>query len=393
MPESESRLTLDRRSLFERVWSSPMRTVAAELGLSDVGLAKACRRMQIPVPGRGYWAKAAAGRKGKRPSLKPLLTTDNKTQRELVVDLRERDRAAAKLAGPIGKQAVFEADPRNRIVVKANLRGAHPLVTAFSKAVAEAGAKSGEYVSTGRADTLDVHVTKELLPRALRVMDALLRAFETRGWPVRIARAEQRHWVVRVADRDVPFGIREPWKKIRNEPAIPRRIGRGEMYTPYQPVFRDEPAGRLSLVIRNGWGSGVHRSIDERAGPPVEERLNAFVLLIATEGYRQAEAARLREERELERIEAAERYHAEERRKAAAKAKVNELVEDATSWRLAMDLRAYQAAVAARADEVLPLGSADPDVVAWLKWVSEVVEARDPLCRELPVWRARSDSV
>jgi hypothetical protein len=41
---------LTREALYELVWAEPMRTVAQGFGLSDVGLAKKCRRMNIPVP-------------------------------------------------------------------------------------------------------------------------------------------------------------------------------------------------------------------------------------------------------------------------------------------------------------------------------------------------------
>ena len=39
-----------------------MRILAKEFGISDVGLAKVCRKLGVPVPGRGYWAKKVAGR-------------------------------------------------------------------------------------------------------------------------------------------------------------------------------------------------------------------------------------------------------------------------------------------------------------------------------------------
>ena len=38
-----------------------MTTLAKEYGFSDVGLAKICRRHQVPLPPTGYWAKQAAG--------------------------------------------------------------------------------------------------------------------------------------------------------------------------------------------------------------------------------------------------------------------------------------------------------------------------------------------
>lgn len=67
-----SYLRLDRPALFERVWSTPVEKLAREWGLSGRGLAKACRRLQVPVPPRGYWAKVAAGQHVRRPRLARL---------------------------------------------------------------------------------------------------------------------------------------------------------------------------------------------------------------------------------------------------------------------------------------------------------------------------------
>jgi hypothetical protein len=60
----------DREKLYEQVWSQPIRKLAPEYGVSDVALAKTCRKLQIPRPGRGYWAKLTAGQRvGRRPPL------------------------------------------------------------------------------------------------------------------------------------------------------------------------------------------------------------------------------------------------------------------------------------------------------------------------------------
>jgi hypothetical protein len=50
----------DREELYEKAWKMPMRILAKEYGVSDVALAKTCRKLLVPVPGRGYWAKKAA---------------------------------------------------------------------------------------------------------------------------------------------------------------------------------------------------------------------------------------------------------------------------------------------------------------------------------------------
>lgn len=63
---------LDRQKLFGRVWTVPVETLATEWGLSGRGLAKACKRLRIPVPPRGYWARVAAGQRPSRPRLPAL---------------------------------------------------------------------------------------------------------------------------------------------------------------------------------------------------------------------------------------------------------------------------------------------------------------------------------
>jgi hypothetical protein len=64
-------LQLTREQLYEKVWSAPTIQVAAELGISDVALAKRCKKMNVPKPSLGYWAKVAAGQKPDKTPLPP----------------------------------------------------------------------------------------------------------------------------------------------------------------------------------------------------------------------------------------------------------------------------------------------------------------------------------
>jgi len=48
-----------------------MRTLAAEYGASDAGLAKACERHRIPCPPRGYWSEKQHGKPIRRLPLPP----------------------------------------------------------------------------------------------------------------------------------------------------------------------------------------------------------------------------------------------------------------------------------------------------------------------------------
>jgi hypothetical protein len=63
--------TFTREALYKLVWSEPTRTLSKRFGISDVGLAKACKRADVPTPDRGYWARVAAGQECRRTPLPP----------------------------------------------------------------------------------------------------------------------------------------------------------------------------------------------------------------------------------------------------------------------------------------------------------------------------------
>ena len=65
------RIVYTRKELFDQVWAEPVMHVAKRIGISDVALAKVCRGMDIPLPGRGHWARKAAGNAPSKPTLGP----------------------------------------------------------------------------------------------------------------------------------------------------------------------------------------------------------------------------------------------------------------------------------------------------------------------------------
>ncbi len=52
-----------RNELYDQVWKEPMSSLARRYNISDVGLAKVCRKLNVPIPPRGYWAKVQSGQK------------------------------------------------------------------------------------------------------------------------------------------------------------------------------------------------------------------------------------------------------------------------------------------------------------------------------------------
>ena len=106
-------IILTRRELYDLVWSKPLRDVAADLGISDVGLAKVCERHRVPRPEQGYWNKIHAGKLAKRSvfvdvddvhlnrvEINGALTQLPEPVRAQIENSRAKRKAAAASAGP-----------------------------------------------------------------------------------------------------------------------------------------------------------------------------------------------------------------------------------------------------------------------------------------------------
>jgi hypothetical protein len=58
--------TWDREGLYAEIWEQPLVKLAPKYGISAVALGKVCRKLQIPLPGRGCWVKKEFGKPVKR---------------------------------------------------------------------------------------------------------------------------------------------------------------------------------------------------------------------------------------------------------------------------------------------------------------------------------------
>ena len=61
-----------RQEIYNRVWSTPMTRVAAELGTTTGRLSSLLRRAGIPTPPSGYWIKKEFGKGVTQPPLPPV---------------------------------------------------------------------------------------------------------------------------------------------------------------------------------------------------------------------------------------------------------------------------------------------------------------------------------
>lgn len=185
-------IVYERDKLYEEVWAEPVIRVAERYGVSDVALAKTCRRLGVPLPPRGYWARVKAGQAPKRPAL---------IARRAEEPVRLVSRYVNRPPRPPELDTVAPVPVDGKIIVGDALIDPHPLVERTRKYLSQAKPARDRLLSWTNKPCLDINVSVDSLDRALRIADALLKAMETAG-----LRVEER--IVR------PKGKRPPRRSI-----------------------------------------------------------------------------------------------------------------------------------------------------------------------------------
>lgn len=175
----EASQPVDRATLYNEVWTDPVTVVAPRYGLSDVGLAKICRALVIPLPSRGYWAKIKAGKIMNRAPLPDLNHREfSKTGlTKLPPETAEIREAARKASERLRKELIVDVYPDQPS------SSLHPLVRSTSARLRRRdGWPADTLLRSAPKEVLDLSVTKSSLDRSLWIVDALIKSLKTQGF-------------------------------------------------------------------------------------------------------------------------------------------------------------------------------------------------------------------
>ena len=379
-------IALTREQLYEQVWTDPMTKVAARLGLSDVGLAKICYQAEIPVPPRGYWAKK---RNGKRVFRKKLPKLDEPIEFVFRPQLRVvTPKPPEPEYGEEVDALIAAAKSLPKIMPRTELTDLHPLVERTRVSLGKCTLDENPGFRSecllipepvkGRC-VLNVQVGINSVPRALLILDALLRAVEGIGGKLIETKEAKPEIRLRLLGQDVGgLSICENRRQVRN-PKWKKDSwfkSRTILFTggdlsfsstaPYvENRAHDTPKHRLEeslnkIVVR--WAENVGRL-------PIEKRL------AKERAAKRAEEERLKQEQWLRRqrlqLEFADRQRAE-------REQVEKLKALAARWHESRLIRAYVAAVA---DQTTVQ---DGNRTAWCEWALNQADRLDPLVEAQP---------
>lgn len=369
--------TYDREELYREVWDKPLIKVAEEYGVSAVALGKTCRKLSVPVPGRGHWAKLAHGKQGaKKPILPklddvPVIYRSPVTQKKPVAsNQNDPEFAATDQLLSSGALNPVPSDPSAR---------PHPLVRHTASLLRSRSRKDEHGILLPREnDGLDVKVSEEMLERALLVMTQVCEVLERQGHKVDV---RDGHTAVSINGERVSFGIEEPVRKVVSQkPRVPNPTDRWD----YDEIVTNEPCKKLFLVIHSGvWGKYEQRT---RWGDAKVQRIENLIGDFVAGLMRTAVAQRRQEEERKQR-------DAEEKKRAQEKVQLQKDIQEeekkleqfnkwVDEWERAERLRRFIAVYA----EKSPSWSAEkqPQYKAWIEWAKQQADRIDPLVAEKP---------
>ncbi len=355
-------MKITRVELYDRIWETPAIKLAQELGISDVALAKICKKLNVPKPPPGYWARLKFGQKVSKTAL-PTLTKNVAT--EATIDPEKHTFNA-----PFPKAA--KAKTTGMIAVAETLQGCHPIISQTRRSMEEQKVDSTGLVQMPwMRFVLPIDVSRAQTSRALRIMDALLKALESRGGAF-VKDKERPQMKLMFGPDVVAFRMFEIVDK-RLRPTKP-----GQVVWDYEK-WNCSPTGRLKFQILETHPVGGRKSWADCTVYKLEEKLADIVewLLAAGEGAKQARLERDEWNRryELERKRMAE----EERKRQIEMAFREDLERQASSWMKAQNLRAF---VKACEEQLRAKGSplfTEMGETQWLAWARRHADQIDPL--------------
>jgi hypothetical protein len=368
----------DREELYRKVWEQPLLKVAEEYGVSAVALGKTCRKLSVPVPGRGHWAKLAHGHAGAE---RPLLPNVDKLPVIYRVPVAPRkptnsDQNEPELAA-IDK--LLSSGVLNPPAIDPNARP-HPLIRNTASQLRSRSRKDENGILLPReTGGLDVKVSEGMLDRALEVMAQVLAVLERQSFTVEVS--EQGRTVVLIKGEHVSFGIEEPIRRVITQKArVPDPTDRWD----YDEVVTDEPAGKLALIIHSGtcdrhdqrtrWRDAKVQRVENLIPDFVAGLMRIAVALRRQEDERKRREAE-EEKREQEMAQLQEDIEKEEK-------KLKQLNTWIGEWESAERMRRF---IATYAKKTLSWSAEkQPKRKAWIEWATQQADRTDPFVFEKP---------
>lgn len=370
-----------RQELYDAMWSKSCQKLAADLEISDVGLAKICKRMGIPRPSLGYWARVAAGEQlPKTPLPEPLAGQDKTVVFDIVANRKRREERSTANTNVDELAVDLQLPPEESEL--------HPIAQRHLRALEKKKPGEDGFINASARDLFRCQSTPALVNRLCRALHAILVELEARGYKFKSGADQFSSLHIVNGTDELTIACLEYREEIEREATQEEK--RKPSWT--WQLKETRPTGRLSFEM-SGRGLRGRRTWTESDRQPLPEILGIVVEKIdaAFRGFEnqrqwEIEAAKRREEEAKRREEEwnqRQKEEAEKERKRRHEAKLVEIAETrrdnlftaAHAWMESGLLQAYVDECERRWREN---GELSPEQSAWILWAREEVMRLTP---------------
>lgn len=268
-----------RQELYEDVWSKPMTSLTEKYKLSDNGIRKRCKSLNIPIPHLGYWAKLKAGKPvEEKPPLPPydvtilsysnalhendtpMLNVKKKTGmleryelNEISLDQLEKVHGLDLLTP---SSVEFFTDWCNSLAVPAKVHDYHELISKHKAEIEYRKERDNEYPFRGdryrfwkpyekikdrdNEVVLPISVSDKQQNRAYRVVDTILKALGQIKSKFSVERGDKDNININILGFGVTFELYECKTKRRN-------LKGPSAVNDFRPLYEEVFDGRLQM--------------------------------------------------------------------------------------------------------------------------------------------------
>lgn len=350
-------VTLTRKELYDLVWDQPLSRLAKKYKISDNGLRKICKRMNIPIPAMGHWQKIQYGKKVIITKLpvkyegKDEITLGEKGEGDIIVDspiVQQR-----KLIKSIDNTRDLPLTVPERLSSRPDklIRSTLEYYDAVRKYYRS---HNGTYPD--KINVLNIQVQEESRPRAVRLLDNIIKVLKSRKHDVI---ADHFTTYAKIGDEHVKFRLREK-QRVSD---VKTSYG-GRQY---------ESTGEFVFVI--DIGSYTRKEIKD-GHEPIETKISTIIAMLELEGKRMMEQ-RIRYENQRKLREEQEKIERElkERQDKEVKA-FKKLFLQAIRLHQTNIIRNYIQTVEA---DSMNKGNITEEFTQWLAWAEQKVSWYDPM--------------
>ena len=356
-PASRS-VVLSREELHEKIWAKPVRAVAAEFGISDVGLKKICERHDIPRPSPSHWGLIRHGRTPPKVPLPP---------RKESIPERIEIRSSTPRAGTLPAEIEIPS-----VAVPTVLEKAHAVVRALRKLLGDRPGPDGMLVVPGEYGGI-VRTSPRQRTRALILLDCLFKSLMSRGHEIVLDDPQPRRAgyaiAVVVGGTKVELKLVERLRQTDHVPTVTELAEKARYGHVYAPKYDQAPSGLFTLTAGDRFGA--KRTWAEKEGRTLDGLLGEVIVWM--EG-----AAPVLREKERAVDERNRQWQLYARRSEHERFLVEKLHKTMGAWSEATQIRRFLDAIDR---EIAAEIRQTPELAAFVAWRGARADALDPLRR------------